>query len=259
MVASSILVTGANRGIGLELVRQLASLAGSLQPNLIIAACRNPDDAHDLIALSKKFAEKPKISLIRLDVTDEASIQSAFAESESVCGSSGLNLIINNAGVFPMKHTPELFGFESMTDCLKGNTVAPLILSKTFLPLLQTAAAVRGAMSGVSTAKAGIVMMSSNLGSITNTQNAMTYPYYAYNASKAGLNMVMKCLSLEFAKDEILVSSIHPGWVQTDMGGNQAPLTTEQSVRHMIATIAKMESGKFYNYDFAETGKYLPW
>ena len=70
---------------------------------------------------------------------------------------------------------------------------------------------------------------------------------------------VMKCLSLEFEKDGILVSSIHPGWVQTDMGGNQAPLTKEESVSHMIATIAKMETGKFYNYDFAETGKYLPW
>ena len=73
------------------------------------------------------------------------------------------------------------------------------------------------------------------------------------------LPKVMKCLSLEYAEDEILVSSIHPGWVQTDMGGNQAPLTKEESVRHMIATIAKMETGKFYNFDFAESGKYLPW
>ena len=70
---------------------------------------------------------------------------------------------------------------------------------------------------------------------------------------------VMKCLSLEFAPDEILVSSLHPGWVATDMGGEQAPLTVEHSVKHMVATIAKMESGKFYNYDFAETGVYLPW
>jgi len=259
MVASSILVTGANRGIGLELVRQLASVAGKSRPNLIIAACRNPDEAKDLLALSEKFVETPKISLIRLDVTDEKSIQSAFEETSSLCGDAGLNLIINNAGVFPVKYAPELFSFESTTDCMKGNAVAPLILSKTFHPLLKAAANAAKQDGVVSTAKAGIVMMSSQLGSIANTQNSMNYPYYAYNASKAALNMVMKCLSLEFAKDEILVSSIHPGWVQTDMGGSQAPLTTEQSVKHMIATIAKMESGKFYNYDFAETGKYLPW
>ena len=69
----------------------------------------------------------------------------------------------------------------------------------------------------------------------------------------------MKCLSLEFEKDGILVSSIHPGHVKTDMGGEQAPLTKEESIAHMIKTIAKMETGKFYNYDFAESGQYLPW
>jgi len=258
MVASSILITGANRGLGLELVRQLASLTDAVRPKLIIAACRNPEAAADLRALSQKFAENPKISLIKLDVTDENSIQSAFAEASSLCGAAGLNLLINNAGVFPVKYTPEQFGFQSMMDCLKGNAVAPTILSKTFHPLLKTAAAQKDA-GVVSTSKAGIVMMSSNLGSIANTQIARNYPYYAYNASKAALNMVMKCLSLEFAPDEILVSSLHPGWVATDMGGEQAPLTVEHSVKHMVATIAKMESGKFYNYDFAETGVYLPW
>ena len=69
----------------------------------------------------------------------------------------------------------------------------------------------------------------------------------------------MKCLSLEFEKDGILVSSVHPGWVKTDMGGEMAPLTAEFAVSHIIATVSKMETGKFYNYDFAETGKYLQW
>jgi len=142
MVASSILITGANRGLGLELVRQLASLTDVLRPKLIIAACRNPDAAAaDLKALSQKFTDAPKISLIQLDVTDENSIQSAFVEASSLCGAAGLNLLINNAGVFPVKHTPEQFSFQSMTDCMKGNAVAPMILSKTFHPLLKTAAA----------------------------------------------------------------------------------------------------------------------
>jgi len=261
MVASSILVTGANRGLGLELVRQLASGPSIVRPQLIIAACRNPAEATDLIALSEQHSDKPKISLVQLDVTDEKSIDQSYEETAALCGTGGLNLIINNAGVFPMKHTPELFGFESMTDCLKGNVVGPTILCKKFHPLLVKSAGMAKVAntSEMSTSKSAVVMMSSNLGSIENTRNAMSYPYYAYNASKAGLNMVMKCLSLEYEKDGILVSSIHPGWVQTDMGGNQAPLTKEESVRHMIATIAKMETGKFYNYDFAETGKYLPW
>ena len=99
-----------------------------------------------------------------------------------------------------------------------------------------------------------------------------------YNSSKAGLNMVMKCLALEYEKDGILVASIHPGtsrvwkgdlfylikivvlgWVQTDMGSMQAPLTVEESVKHVIATIPKMETGNFYNYDYSESGIKLPW
>ena len=189
MVASSILVTGANRGLGLELVRQLAALAGNAKPNHIIAACRNPAEANDLIDLAKQNADKPKISLIRLDVTDENSIQSAFEETSSLCGAEGLNLIINNAGVFPAKYAPEMFSFQSTTDCMAGNTVAPLILTKTFHPLLLKAAATKEA-GVMSTAKAGVVMMSSNLGSIANTQEKRNFPYYAYNASKAALNMV---------------------------------------------------------------------
>lgn len=263
MVANSILVTGANRGLGLELVRQLAAgTATQTRPNLIIAACRNPADASDLIHLAEQSGDKPKISLIRLDVTDEKSIDQSYDETAALCAAyGGLNLIINNAGVFPAKCTPELFGFESMTECLKGNVVGPTILCKRYHPLLVKSAAAAGVKSvaEMSVAKSGIVMMSSNLGSIENTRNAMSYPYYAYNSSKAALNMVMKCLSLEFEKDGILVSSIHPGWVQTDMGGEQAPLTKEESIAHMIKTIAKMETGKFYNYDFAESGKYLPW
>jgi len=269
MVAASILVTGANRGLGLELVRQLAAAGpcggacsgGVFRPRLIIAACRNPSEATDLIALSKQHADQPKISLIRLDVTDEKSIAQSYEATAELCGDDGLNLIINNAGVFPMKYTPELFSFDSMTECMKGNVVGPTILCKKFHPLMAKSASRAGVTSKaeMSVAKSGIVMMSSNLGSIENRLEAQSYPYYAYNSSKAALNMVMKCLSLEYEKDGILVSSIHPGWVQTDMGGSQAPLTKEESIRYMIATIAKMETGKFYNYDFAESGKYLPW
>ena len=123
MVASSILVTGANRGLGLELVRQLAA-GTATRPNLIIAACRNPADASDLIDLAKRSGDAPKISLIRLDVADEKSIDESYHEIAALCAAyGGLNLIINNAGVFPCKNTPELFGFESMSDCLKGNVV----------------------------------------------------------------------------------------------------------------------------------------
>jgi len=272
MVASSILVTGANRGIGLELVKQLASFGGSPKPGLIIAACRNPADAAELNQLSSSSPATKggtEIAVIRLDVTDAASIEESYRAASTLCGGAGLNLIINNAGVFPAKYEPEKFGFESMTEAMKGNAVGPMILTKTFRPLLvkgaQAAAAAGGgggSSSVMSTAKAAVVMMSSNLGSLANMENPTfppTYPYYAYNASKAALNMVMKCLSLELAADGILVSSIHPGWVKTDMGGEMAPLTKEDSVAHMIATIAKMETGKFYNYDFAETGTYLRW
>lgn len=254
MGPASVMVTGANRGLGLELVKQLAH--SSQPPKIIIAACRNPSTASDLHALSSQTEGKVKISLIELDVTNPTSIDAAFEKTESLCP-DGLNLLINNAGVFPMKHTPELFNFESMTDCFQGNSVAPLFVGKTFHPLLAKAAA--SSADPMTTSKAAVVMMSSNLGSIANTQNPMSYPYYAYNASKAALNMVTKCLSLEYQKDGILVSCIHPGWVATDMGGNQAPLTATESVRHMLATIAKMETGRFYNYDFAESGKYLPW
>lgn len=252
MGPASVLVTGANRGLGLELIRQLTNSPQS--PKNIIAACRKPATASQLHALSEETQGQVKV--LELDVSNPSSIASAFKETESWCP-DGLNLIINNAGFVPMQHTPELFTFESVTECLQANMVGPLFVSRTFHPLLAKAAA--ASKGSPTTSRAGIVMVSAMMGSVANMNMRLGFPKYAYFSSKAALNMVTKSLSLEYRRDGILVSAIHPGWVQTDLGGDQAPLTPPDSVRHMLATIAKMKTGKFYNYDFAESGKELPW
>jgi len=249
--ASHILVTGANRGIGLELIRQLVNL--NPLPKTVIATCRDPDNA---VELKKLSSQNDNISIIPCDVSSEASVESCFEAVQDLCP-DGINLIINNAGIFPNKENPDSVTPDVMTNCLRTNVVAPFFFSKKFHPLLVKAAQI--VEGPLSTKRAGIVMMSSNLGSITNTQIFRSTAYTMYNSSKAGLNMVMKCLALEYEKDGILVASIHPGWVQTDMGSMQAPLTVEESVKHMIATIPKMETGNFYNYDYSESGIKLPW
>jgi len=239
----SILITGAARGIGLELCRQYAAAGWR-----VIATCRDPDKAAALRDLAHSC---DAVKIERLDVTDAASI-AALAERLK---DETLDVLINNAGVLSgdsryVWHENDAmlnqkFGTidpEDWDKVLRTNTIAPVMVTQALLPQVK-----RGAGRKV-------IMISSRFGSI-----AHPFPgYIAYATSKAALNMAMRNAAEVVRGDTITVVSLHPGWVKTDMGGPNADITVEESVagmRKVIDGLTLQQSGGFIAYD----GNALPW
>ncbi|XP_048412118.1 C-signal-like [Stegostoma tigrinum] len=244
---SSVLVTGANRGLGLELVHQLAR--AERPPRYLLAGCRQPEStrAQDLMNLAKSFSN---IKVLKLDVDDYGSIQECAAQIEKILGNNGLNLLVNNAGVGPGGALNEVTP-ESMMNSYRTNVVGPVMVTKVLLPSLQQAAWLNDEF------KAAVINMSSILASIELFDNKIGITY-AYRASKTALNMVTKCLANELKPHGIICASMHPGWVQTEMGGEKAPLTKEVSVRgtlQVLSTLSAKDSGSFLDWK----GQHLPW
>ncbi|XP_076205612.1 uncharacterized protein LOC143165770 isoform X2 [Aptenodytes patagonicus] len=217
----SLLVTGANRGIGLGLVRQLLGMPNP--PEWVFAACRDPkgERAQELKNLASRH---PNLVIIPLEVTDPASIKAAAARVGEQLGGSGLNLLINNAGIAKL-NLLDTETLEDMSQVYTTNTVGPLLLSQAFLPLLKKAA--QGSPgSALSCSKAAIINMSSYGGSIASPSGWDLMQVVSYRCSKAALNMLTKCQSLGYREHGVLCAALHPGWVQTDMGssaGHTAP------------------------------------
>uniref|UniRef100_A0A674I740 C-factor n=1 Tax=Terrapene triunguis TaxID=2587831 RepID=A0A674I740_9SAUR len=245
----SVLVTGANRGIGLGLVKQF--LGKSNPPEWVFASCRDPkgERAQELKTLASRH---PNLAIIAL-ATDPASIKAAAARVEEHLKSSGLNLLINNAGIARL-NTLESETAEDMSLVYATNVTGPLLVSQAFLPLLKKAA--QGSpQPGLSCSKAAIVNMSSEGGSITNLFAWQLGQVVSYRCSKAALNMLTKCQSLGYGGDGILSIAVHPGWVQTDMGtGRLSPLGV-QGILNVLPTLSKKDNGAFVNWE----GKVLPW
>ncbi|KAJ6666112.1 hypothetical protein lerEdw1_001016, partial [Lerista edwardsae] len=214
----SVLVTGANRGIGLELVKQF--LGQPQPPKWVFATCRDPhgERAQDLKALASKY---PNLVILQLEATDEASIKAAAEEAKARLAGTGLNLLINNAGVMPPS-TLETMTKENTLSVYKINVVGPMLVTKAFLPLLKTAAKKSGEKQ-LSSRKAAVINITSIGGSIGTPPSMNTFPVIAYRCSKTALNMLTRCQSLEYNADGILCVSIHPGWVKTDMGTEKVP------------------------------------
>ncbi|XP_035192502.1 estradiol 17-beta-dehydrogenase 2-like isoform X4 [Oxyura jamaicensis] len=209
----SVLVTGANRGIGLGFVRHLLGLPNP--PEWVFAACRDPKGqrAQELQNLASKH---PNLVLVPLEVTKPASIKAAAASVEEHLKGSGLNLLINNAGMLVYK-TLDTETQEDMSQVYATNTIGPLLMSQAFLPLLKKAA--QGSPgSGLSCSKAAIINISSIGGSIKEVYLWKSVQCVSYRCSKAALNMLTKCQSLGYQEHGILCAALHPGWVQTDMG-----------------------------------------
>ena len=240
---ANILITGSSRGLGLEMVRQLAARGDT---NKIVATCRDPAQCP---ALSDLDNSSDKIHILPLDVTRLDSFPVLADSLRHITGGQGLNILINNAGVSPKATKINIVTDQQMRDTFECNVIAPLFLTKSLLPELKQAAQ-------VSSNPALIVNLSSILGSIAeNTKQGGLYPY---RASKAALNSVTRSLSLDLAKDRVEAVSIHPGWVRTDMGGHHAPLSPEQSVAGVLAQIdghTSENNGGFID----QTGKTLPW
>ncbi|XP_060605466.1 C-signal-like [Ruditapes philippinarum] len=182
-----------------------------------------------------------------MDAENEDSIQSAFKETRDLVGPPGLNVLVNNAAINLKKESIIDINAEDLLKTLKVNVVGPAIITKTFLPLLKQAA---GQGDGeLSWSRAAILNISSILGSIGS--NAVG-TYYQYRESKAALNQLTKNLCIELSPQGILAVSIHPGWVQTDMGGANASLTKQASVQGMINVFQKLNkesAGKLIAYD----------
>jgi NAD(P)-dependent dehydrogenase (short-subunit alcohol dehydrogenase family) len=225
----TVLITGSNRGIGLELTRQYLA-----ESHKVLACCREPRSAKALQSLQNDYPET--LSIHRLDVNNIDDIEQLKTSLTSIT----LDRLINNAGVYGDKAS-ELNALEpqALNQVLATNVTAPLLVTQALFP---NVAAVQGK----------IVMISSRMGSISDNDSGGRY---GYRASKAALNAASKSLALDLEAYSVPVVILHPGWVQTDMGGPNAWLTPAQAVKQMRQTIEKVglkESTKFWHGDGSE-------
>jgi NAD(P)-dependent dehydrogenase (short-subunit alcohol dehydrogenase family) len=197
-----------------------------------------------------------KLHLLQIDLKDFDKYGEIVKQVEEVTGSDGLNVLFNSAGVSPRSSFLGLRALKAseLLDTFSVNCVAPLMLTKAFIPLLKKAAkANKSAPLGVT--RAVVVNMSSILGSIeTNVDGSL----YHYRVTKSGINAATKSMSIDLKNDGIMAVSMHPGWVKTDMGGEKAPMEVEESCEKMIETIYGLDASKnggFIQYD----GSSLPW
>ena len=228
----SILITGTNRGIGLEFVKHYLK-----NNEKIIATCRNKHSAKDLLELENTTSN---LSLVELDVSNPNSINEFISKIAGL----PIDTFINNAGVFgPRNIEFGNFNAKEWLDVFKVNTIAPLLITQKILKNLRLGKDKK------------LAFISSKVGSIEdNTEGGM----YIYRTSKTALNQVIKSLSIDLKEENFIVVALHPGWVQTDMGGPNALIDTKTSVKGMIEVIDNLtpkNSGKFYNYD----GSTIPW
>lgn len=250
MVAESILITGCNRGIGFEFVKQLATLDEG--PSHIFACCREPNEAHALQLLA---AEYDHVHVLELDVTRKDTVERARAFVEEIVGDKGLNVLFNNAAMKYWNETDiESVTLEQLRETYEVNAVGPLLLTQTFLPLLRRAALL-SSRKDLAISRAAVLNMSTMVASISDNTMGRCY---SYRMSKTALNMLTKTLSIELEADAILVVALHPGWVKTRMGGPGAKITTSECVDTMLSlfqTLNITHHGNFYNL----YGKSIQW
>lgn len=227
----NVFITGASRGLGLEFTKQYLEKGAK-----VIASCRKPNLALKLQELKAQY--KDKLTIIKLDVTKEEDRKEAYENLKRECIS--LDILINNAGIISGdEEKSSILGEVYKEDFLKVfqvNSIAPLLISEKVLPLLEKAD------------QAKIVNITSQNGSITQRNIGGKY---SYAASKAALNMITKILSHDLYEKGIVVFAVHPGWLRTDMGGEEAPLDKEEPISMIIDLIEKK--------DISSTGKFLSW
>ncbi|XP_030646083.1 uncharacterized protein LOC115826403 [Chanos chanos] len=253
--ACNILITGANRGLGLEMVKQLAEMPCS---NRQIFACSREPDSPKSEALRELTKKHPNIiKTICLDVTNPVSIKEAAKKVGALTGKTGLNLLVNNAGLAKLGSTQNTTA-EDMLAVFNTNVMGPFSVTQEFLPYLQTAAKASGT-PGLSCNKAAVINISSSLGSMTCFHEIYNIiQAFPYCVSKASLNMMTVLSAHDCKSDGILFAALHPGWVKTDMGGDQALIEAKESVAgmlHVMSTLTEKQTGVYLDY----TGKTIPW
>ncbi len=222
---ATVLITGANRGIGLALAKAYAR-----DGDTVIATCRSPGEADELRATGAEIHE--------LEVTSQASVNALV---ETLDG-RGIDLLIHNAGVGDRRAFGDL-DYADFARVLEINTIAPLRVIEALWPNVKAG---KGRM---------IAAMSSKMGSIESTNS---HGAVAYRTSKAGLNIALRSAAVRLAEEGITLLALHPGWVKTDMGGAQAPVSPDESARGLKTVMAEAGAAaelRFFDY----LGETLPW
>jgi len=222
----TVLVTGANRGIGLEYARQFAAKGYT-----VIGTARDPADARELSAVADRVEP--------LDVADPASVASLAQRLKGV----PIDILVNNAGMFDRRDmTVDTIDFATVEKVLAVNTLGPLRVTQALMPNLRAGK------------RRTIVNMSSELGSIEQSNGR----WYAYRMSKAALNQATKSMSVELGPQGFICVVLHPGWVRTDMGGASATYSPQESVTGLVTVIERLgptDNGRFYDFK----GTSIPW
>jgi NAD(P)-dependent dehydrogenase (short-subunit alcohol dehydrogenase family) len=232
-MSKRVLITGASRGIGLAL-----AIVFARQEWQVFAGARRPRTP----ALWNAGHEFPNLHPIPLDVCDDASVAAAF---EAVSGAvEALDVLINNAAIFPGEGSERLEELDLawFGEAFETNVTGVARVCRAALPLLRLGERPR------------IVNISSGAGSIADKHD---HDYYPYSVSKAALNMLSRAMAAEFKPEGIAVTPISPGWVRTEMGGPNAPLSADESAQSLCATIQNLtlrESGAFLGRDGSRSG-----
>ncbi|OJT05880.1 hypothetical protein TRAPUB_3270, partial [Trametes pubescens] len=230
----------ANRGIGLEIVKQLVAVP----TNLVVAACRNPDKAAALAELKK--TAKGTLHVVQLDVSDFDNIRALPPKLEPILGATGLDYLISNAGIAIVDSAFTLDP-DAFLNVVRTNAAGPALLSQVLLPFLEKARTKK------------ILHVSSTAGSIGSVAGMQVKAHQmigSYAMSKAALNMLAYKQKVE--KPDFTIITLCPGWVQTDMGGKEAVLKPEDSVAGIIKVITNAttaDSGKYLRHN----GEEIPW
>jgi len=228
---AKVMVVGATRGIGLELVRQYAKEGDD------VIACARDKGAADL--LDQLAAGNDNVSIEQLDVAEADSVTAA---AERI-GGVPIDTVIVVAGVVGGTHQSiEDLDIDAWHQALSANTIGPILVARAFKKNL------------VASGAGNLMILSSQLG-------ASTWPFggmYIYSTTKAAVGKAAKILSIDWKDDPIIVSVMHPGYVQTDMGGPNAEITPEESasgIREVILKLSREDSGNFYKWN----GDIHPW
>ena len=230
---STVMIVGATRGIGLELTKQYAD-----EGNTVIACARDLSAASQLDELA---SDLENIKIEELDIAEASSIESASGRigKESI---DSIIIVAGYVGGMPENQTIDNIDVDEWHRTLNINTIGPLLVAKAFKENLS------------SSGNGNFMILSSQLAASTWPMGGM----YVYSTTKAAVSKVGQILALDWAQEPIIVSIMHPGWVQTDMGGPAAEITAEESasgIRKVISGLKKEDSGNFYKWN----GEIHPW
>ncbi|KAI0353992.1 NAD-P-binding protein [Trametes cingulata] len=231
-------ITGASRGIGLELTKQLVQSSS----NIVLATCRNPAQATALSALAR--SAMGRCHILPLEITNPQSVRDCAQQAAAILGMRGIDYLINNAGISSKDlDPPSAIRPDVMQEIFETNVVAPAYIAQVFLRLVENSS------------KKTMVNISSTLGSLGAADEFGTM-WTSYSISKAALNMLTYKQQKE--RPDIVFISMCPGWLKTDMGGPNAPHEVSTGVAGVLKTIEALtpeDSGKFFNFK----GEIVPW